>query len=388
MLKSFKYRIYPNKEQGVLFEKHFGCVRFVYNWGLNKKIKAYQKDKSKISCFDLCLELTKIKSEFKWLNDVYSCCLQMSLRNLDNAFTSFFRKNGRFPAFKSKHASKASCQFPSGVKPYFDIGLVYLPKIGAVKAVFDRQFEGKIKTCTLSKTSTGKYFISILVDDGKALPPKKKVTEKSVLGIDVGIKRFATLSDKTKITNPKFLKKSEQRLKVLQRRLSKKQKGSKNRLDAKLKVAKQHEKITNQRDDFLHKLSHELVCENQATMFVCEDLDVKGMMKNSRLAGSISDVAWSRFIGFMRYKCDWYGKTFMQIGRFDASSKICNVCGYVNHGLTLKDRKWRCPDCMVTHDRDVNAAVNIKKFGYIRFQGTGIESKQSPSERLDISSEQ
>lgn len=387
MLKAFKYQVYPTEEQKTSMDKHFGCSRFIYNWALDKKIKAYQQDQTKLSCFELINSLPELKKQNPWLTEVYSQCLQMSIRNLDNAFTSFFRKNNKFPQFKSKHKSKQSCQYPQGISVDFDNNSISFPKIGNVIAILHRQFKGKIKTATLSKTATGKYFISILVDNHIANPKKVEVKEETTIGIDVGIKTFATISNGAKIDNPKFLKQSEQRLKVLQKRLSKKKLNSKNRKESKLLVAKQHEKVTNQRNDFLHKLSYNLVNENQVTMIVCEDLNVKGMMNNHKLAKSISDVAWNRFNSFLEYKCDWYGKTYSQIGRFDASSKICNVCGFTNHALTLKDRSWICPSCKVEHDRDENASINIKKFGYIRFLGTGIESKQSPSERLSVSSE-
>lgn len=387
MLKAFKYQVYPTEEQKSSMDKHFGCSRFIYNWALDKKIKAYQQDQNKISCFELINSLPKLKEEHEWLSEVYSQCLQMSIRNLDNAFTSFFRKNNKFPQFKSKHKSKQSCQYPQGINVDFENNQIFFPKIGKVKSVLHRKFEGKIKTATLSKSSTNKYFISILVDDSEERPNKVIITENTTIGIDVGIKTFATISNGKKVDNPKFLKQSEKRLSILQKRLSKKKLDSKNRKEAKLLVAERHEKVTNQRNDFLHKLSYSLVSENQVAMIVCEDLNIKGMMKNHKLAKSISDVSWNRFNSFLEYKCDWYGKTYSQIGRFDASSKICNVCGFTNNNLTLKDRSWDCSSCKTTHDRDENASINIKKFGYIRFLGTVIELKQSPSEQLNISSE-
>ena len=331
--------------------------------------------------------LPDLKKDYPWLKEVTAQSLQMSLRNLENAFTAFFRKNNKFPRFKSKHKSKLACQFPQNIKVDFENNEISFPKIGNVATILHRIFEGKIKTCTLSKTCTDKFFVSILVETGNELPVKQKVTEEKTLGIDVGIKHFATFSDGRKIDNPKFLKKSEKRLVVLQRRMSKKSRISKNRKDIKLLVAKQHEKITNRRNDFLHKLSHDLVCENQATMFVCEDLNIKGMLKNHKLAKSISDCSWDRFMTFLKYKSDWYGKTYQQIGRFEPSSKMCSVCGFIKSDLTLKDRSWKCDDCNTEHDRDINASINIKKFGYIRFQGSGIEEKQSLSERLGVSPE-
>jgi len=381
MLKSYKYRVYPNEEQKILISKMFGCSRFVYNWGLDKKIKAYETDKTKLTCFDLANQLPELKKHNPWLKEASGQALQMSLRNLDNAFTAFFKKNSRFPKFKSKHSDRQSCQFPQYVKVDFEKNMIVFPKIGETQVIFDRQFDGKIKTTTLRKTLTNKYFVSVLVDDGLELPPKFPITEDLMVGIDVGIKHFATLSTGEKVENPKFLKKSQTRLGILQRKLSKKSKTSMNRKEIKLKVAIHHERIANQRSDFLHKLTHKLVCENQATMFVCEDLNVDGMLKNHCLAKSISDVSWSKFFELMNYKCEWAGKTFTRIGRFDPSSKICHVCGQINHNLQLKDREWTCESCQTHHDRDLNAAINIKKFGFIRSQGTEIESKQSPLER-------
>ncbi len=387
MLKAYKYRLYPTEEQKVLADKHFGCSRFIYNWALDKKTQAYQTNKLRLDYFDLAKDLTKLKGQHTWLGEVYSQCLQSALRNLDNAFVSFFHKKNKFPRFKSKHNSRQSCQYPQGVKVNFTDNTIKFPKIGLVQAVLHRSFEGKIKTVTLSKTPTCKYFVSILVDNEELQPSKMDVTESTTTGIDLGLKHFVTLSNGAKVGNPHLLSQSEQRLKILQRKLSKKQKGSTSYRKARIALALKHERITNQRNDFLHKLSHQLVSENQVTMLVCEDLNVEGMLKTRYLAKAISDVAWSRFNTMISYKCDNFGKTYMQIGRFDSSSKICNECGYTNHELTLAIREWECPQCKAVHDRDINAAINIKKFGYLRFLGTGTEVKQSPSERSDISLE-
>lgn len=387
MVKVFKYRIYPTEEQGYLMDKHFGCSRFVYNWALDKKIKAYQIDKMRITYFDLAKLLPALKLENPWLGESYSQCLQSAIRNLDNAFLLFFKKNNKFPCFKSKHKSKQTCHYPQGVKVDFENNKIKFPKIGEVSAILHRNFNGKVKTVTLSKTPTQKYFASILIDDASELPEKQLICEDTTLGIDVGLKHFATFSDGTKIENPKFLQNAEKRIAIFQKRMDRKPKTSKNRKDMKSIISRQYEKVTNKRKDFLHKLSHKLVCENQATMFVCEDLDIKGMMQNHKLAKSISDVAWSSFNTLISYKCDWYGKTYQQIGRFEPSSKICNVCGFVKHDLTLKDRSWNCMECNTIHDRDINASINIKKLGYFRSLGTRNEVKQSLSERLDVSSE-
>ncbi|MDK2948971.1 MAG: putative transposase [Patescibacteria group bacterium] len=376
--RAYKYRIFPNKEQVELFEKHFGSTRFVFNWGLEKKIKAYQKDKKRLTCFDLINELTKLKKEkdFEWLNEVNSQSLQVSLRNLDNAFTNFFRKQNKFPNFKSKKHNKNSFQIPQHLKLSEKLDI---PKIKDIKIIQHRKLEGKIKTATISKTTTGKYYISILIEQSKDLPKKDKIKDKTTIGIDLGIKTFATISDGRKIDNPKYLKKSERKLKRQQRWLSRKIKGSKNRNKQRIKVALIHEKINNQRSDFLHKFSYELTHEKQVSSIAIEDLNVKGMVKNHYLARSISDVAWSEFKRQLEYKCDWYGKNLLVIGRFEASSKTCS-CGVVNQDLKLSDREWTCKECKTKHDRDILAANNIKKFALIP-QGL---RKSTPPERMAL----
>ena len=361
--KSHKYKIYPNKEQQELFEKHFGSVRFVYNWGLEKKIEAYQKNKKRISCFDLMNELVKLKKkkDFQWLNEVNSQSLQMALKNLDVAFTSFFRKHNEFPRFKSKKNNKNSFQVPQHLKLN---NKLTIPKIPDIKIKLSRPIEGKIKTATISKTPTNKYFIAILVEENKQLPKKPKITEETTIGIDLGIKHFATISDGRKIENPKYLKQSEAKLKRYQRWLSREKRESNNRIKQRLKVALIQEKITNQRSDFIHKLTYQLTHENQVSSIAIEDLAIKNMVKNHYLAKAIADASWHEFRRQLGYKCDWYGKNLLIIGRFEPSSKICS-CGYVNQELKLSDRKWICPKCKTRHDRDILASQNIKRFALI-----------------------
>ena len=377
--KSYKYRISPNKEQQELLEKHFGCVRFVYNWGLSKKIEAYQKDKKRLNCFDLINEVAKLKKEkeFEWLNEINSQSLQMSLRNLDNAFTRFFRKKKGFPNFKSKKKNINSFQIPQYLKL---TDKLTLPKIPDIKIKQHRKLKGKIKTAAVSKTPTGKYYISILTEQNKKLPKKSKINNKTTLGIDLGIKTFATFSDGRKIENPKYLKNSSQKLKKQQRRLSRKIKGSNSRKKQIYKVASLHEKIKNQRSDFLHKITYQLTHDNQVGSIAIEDLNVKGMVKNHCLAQAISDVGWREFRRQLEYKTEWYGKNLLVIGRFEASSKTC-ICGYVNQELTLADREWTCPKCKKTHDRDLLASQNIKRFALIP-QGLGKSS--TPLERTAL----
>ena len=376
--KSYKYRIYPNKKQRELLEKHFGCVRWVYNWGLEKKIEAYQRDKKRLSYFTLTGELTKLKKkkDFQWLREVNSQSLHMALRNLDNAFTAFFRKHSKFPKFKKKKQNRGSFQVPQRLK--LSGNKLTIPKIPNIKIKLSRPIKGKIKTATISRTLTNKYFVSILVEQDKELPKKPKITEKSTIGIDLGIRHFATISDGRKIENPKYLKKSELKLKRCQRWLSRKKKDSNNWQKQRLKVALIYEKIKNQRSDFIHKLTYQLTHENQVKSIAIEDLNVNGLLKNHHLAKVISDVAWREFRRQLEYKCDWYGRNLLVIGRFEASSKTCS-CGYVNQELKLSDEKWTCPKCGKTHDRDLLASQNIKKFALVglgRPELTLVESRQ------------
>lgn len=365
MLKTYKYRIYPTKEQEDLFLKHFNNVRFIYNWGLEKKIKEYEQNNKSLSYFNLAKELTVLKQnkQYSWLYEVANSSLQQSLRHLDNAFTKFFREKKGFPKFKSKKNNKQSYTLPIGVKIDFDTQRIYLPKFKkTIKVKIDRKFCGKIKTCTIKKTPTNKYFISVLVETTDIIPKKPKIEEKTAIGIDLGIKDFAILSTGEKIENQKNLAKLMPKLKVLQKRASKKQKGSNNRKKANLRLALLHEKVTNRRNDFLHKLSHRLTHDNQVNTLCLETLNVQGMIKDHRLAQAISDVSRSKFNDYLDYKTEWYGKNLIRIGQFEPSSKVCSVCGNINNELKLSDREWSCKNCHTHHDRDVNASKNILKF--------------------------
>lgn len=381
--KTHKYRIYPNREQRELLEKHFGSVRWVYNWGLEKKVRSYQENEKRISCFDLIKELTKLKKieDFQWLNEVNSQSLQMALRNLDNAFTNFFRKQNKFPQFKSKKNNRQGFQIPQHLR--LDNKLT-IPKIPNIKIKLSRKIEGKIKTATISKTPTNKYFISILVEQNKELPLKPKIKGETTMGVDFGIKTFATISDSRKLDNPKFLDKSLKQLKRQQRWLSRKVKGSNNRNKQRQKVALVSERVRNQRSDFLHKFSYRLTHEKQVESIAIEDLNVSEMIKNHHLARVISDVAWREARRQLAYKCDWYGRNLLVIGRFEPSSKICS-CGAINHELRLADREWICPVCGTKHDRDLLASQNIKKFALIgsgRPESTLVESRGSKAHSL------
>jgi len=365
MMKAFKFRLYPTATQAIQLNQHIGCCRFVYNWALDQKIKSYEQTGKSISRFDVNKLLPALKASNEWLNEVNSQSLQGMTKQVESAFTLFFREKRGFPKFKSKKNPVQSFPVPQNYTVDFEKRTVKLPKIGEIKAVLHRKFEGKPKTATVSRRCKGDYYISILVEDGKEFPKKQGFSESTTVGIDVGIKDFAVLSTGEKIENPKYLKNSLQRLKVLQKRVSKKQKGSKNRAKAKQRVAVLHEKITNQRNDFQHKLSYRLVSDSENQAIAVETLNVKGMEKNHHIAQAIGDSAWSDFIRKLEYKAEWFGKTVLRIGQFEPSSKLCSECGYYNKELQLKEREWICPDCKTKHDRDVNGAINIKKFALI-----------------------
>ena len=359
MLKSYKYRIYPDQNQKELLSKIFGQVRFVYNLGLETKIQAYTGNKKHLTCFDLNKQITDLKKDIEWLNESPSQALQMSIRNLDNAYTNFFRGAG-FPKFKSKY-SKQSFQLPQGVKLSENKKQIYIPKLKMVDIDYHREFKGDIKTITVSKSVTNKYYISILVDNKKEKPEKKPIKLETTVGIDLGIKDLAITSDGKKFENQGFLKSNLRLLRIEQRSLARKQKGSNHYKKQKLKVALLHEHIKNQRFDYLHKISKFLV-DNYDTICI-ENLATSNMMKNKKLSRAIGDVGWYMFKSFLEYKCDWYGKNLSIIGRFDPSSKTCSKCGSINKDLTLNDREWTCQVCGYQHDRDINAAINIRNFG-------------------------
>ena len=381
MLQAYKYRMYPNREQVASLLQHILACRFVYNSSLEQKIRAYEREGQKLSCFDLNTRLPALKEEHPWLKEVNSQSLQSANKNLDNAFTRFFREKKGFPRFKSKKNPVQSFQVPQHYTVDFERGWVKLPKIGEVKTTLHRTFTGEMKYATVSVTSTGTWFISILVDDGTPEPASVPFALDTTLGIDVGLTDFATLSTGEKVENPRLLKNSLQRLKVLQQRVSRKVKGSKNRKKAIQQLARCHEKVANQRNDFLHKLSFRVVSENQA--IAVESLNVAGMQKNHCLARSISDASWSTFFTILEYKCQKYGKTLLKIGRFEPSSKICSTCGYLKRDLTLSDREWICPDCGTHHDRDINAAINIKKFALQDQNLVGVSGVERTVEPVD-----
>jgi putative transposase len=356
MYKAYKYRIYPTEKQKELIEKHFGACRFIYNLALETKIEAYKKGLS-LSRFNLQSQMVELKEDLPWMYEVNSQSLCNSLLNLDSAYKKFF-KGGGFPRFKAKHG-RQSYQCPQGTK--LSNGKLCIVKFQeGVKISLSRTFEGKIKTTTISRTPTGKYYASILVDSAIVIPDKAKVN--NVIGLDLGLNHFLITSEGEKIDNPRHLRAAMDRLKVLQRRLSRKKKGSQNRKKAIHRLAVQHERVTNKRLDFLHKVSTKLVRDNQTDTICMENLAVKNMIKNHNLAQAISDVSWGKFLDLVKYKCDWYGKNLILIDRFYPSSKTCSDCGVINNDLKLSDRTWVC-ECGSVHDRDINAAKNIRNSG-------------------------
>jgi len=361
MISAVRYRIYPKDSQKESLAKAFGSCRFLYNKALNHKKSSYESSKTNVSYKELATTfLHSLKEEFPWLRETPSQALQQSLRHLDSAYNCFFKKHNKFPKFKSKY-SKQAISLPQGVKVTFEDNTITLPKMGKVKARLHKTFEGDIKTCTVSKTTTNKYYISVLIDNHKELP--QIIKGDNFIGIDLGIKRFLTYSTGEYVKNPKFYDQSIDKLQKLQKILSRKVKGSKNYLKIKLKIAILCEKILNQRDNFLHQLSKDIISKNN--VIVTENLDVKSLMEksNSSMSRNIGDTSWSKFITMLKYKAAWSGKQLIQVGRYDPTSKKCSNCGDIYHNLKLEERTWICEGCGKEHDRDHNAAINILKFG-------------------------
>lgn len=378
MKRAYTYKIKPTVKQQHQLLQAFGCARFIYNWGLDIKTKAWTNEHKSVSYFELAHELTQLKQteEHKWLKNVPNVCLQQSLRCLDNAYTQFFKAKKGFPNFKSKKHSKDVAKYVEAVHFDFENWKVKIPKCGWVKLCHNKAFDlsaCKIGTLTVSRDKCGEYWCSIVVETAEQIKPKTKVSESTAVGIDLGIKDYAILSDGTKYGNPKFYERSQRRLKLLQQRFARTKKGSNRHEIMRLKVAKQYRKITNSRIDFLHKLSTDVV--NRFDTICLENLNVDGMLKNHNLAKSIQSASWSEFVRQIKYKSEWYGKNVIFIGRFEPSSKTCSNCGYVNSNLKLSDRGWVCPVCGEYHDRDVNAAMNIKNMALNPQALVGFEEK-------------
>jgi putative transposase len=367
-LKAYKYRIYPSDAQVVFFAKTFGCCRFVWNKMLDEQLNAYKK-KERIPR----PTPAKYKKEFPFLKEVDCFALVAVQNHIKNAFRNHFknRKQFKLPKFKKKRDKQSYTTYNvhDSIRVDFERRLLYLPKLReGVKIELHRKFDGKIKSVTVSRTNDGKYYASILVETenrrNKVVEPKSKAC-----GVDLGLEHFATVTNdfgSYKVEHPKYLRRGEERLRRLQKSFSKKQKGSKNSEKAKLRLARQHAYISNARNDFLHKLSKAIIDENQVV--VVEDINVKGLLK-TKLAKSISDSGWSKFLTYLRYKAEWYGRTFIQVDRFFPSSKLCHRCGYKTEDLALHDRTWCCPAFGEKHDRDINASINLYLVGLGRHGG-------------------
>ena len=359
MNKGVKFRAYPNKEQQNLINQTLGCCRFIYNMGLEMRNKAFENGE-KVNYSKTSAMLTELKrsDEFSFLRDADSVALQQSLRDLDRGFINFFQKRARYPRFKSKHNNHQSYRTINQNNKIRIVGkYIRLPKLGYVK-IRQTMEVGHINNVTIERTPTGKYFVVLSVE----FEPKLRQNNGDSIGIDVGIKEFYSDSNGNVVNNPKFLEKSLKRLGREQRRLSRKKKDSNNRNKQRIRVAKVYEKITNQRDDFLQKISTMLISENQV---ICiEDLKIKNMVRNRKLARCISSVSWGKFFSMLEYKANWYGNKLVKVPTIYPSSQTCSCCGYKNPLVkNLAVRKWECPNCHSKHDRDVNASINILNKG-------------------------
>jgi putative transposase len=365
MKKAFKYRLYPTAEQQKCLAKQFGSARFVYNNALAFKKEAYDKEGKHSSKYDLIKRLVSLKQEFSWLTECDSQVLQQSIGNLDRAFSNFFAHRAGFPQFKNKYA-RQSIQYPQRVKVDQENNTIYLPKVGWIKIILHRPFDGKIKTVNVSQTVTGKYYASILCDTEIQEPPLVQNIEK-IVGLDLGLHDLVVSSEGLTTGNPKFIKRASANLTRKQKKLSRKTKGSKRRKKAGLLVAKAHEKVVGSRSNFQHVWSKQLVDENQA--IIVEDLNIKGMVKNRKLSKAISDASWHSLLTKLEYKSAWQGKHLVKIDRFYASTKTCNSCGQKQE-MELSQRVYSC-SCGWYQTRDINAALNIRKQGIEKLKAAG-----------------
>lgn len=371
MLRATKVRIYPDENQAEFLRAQFGAVRFVYNKSLFIKKHFYEKKRvnlKPLSDIKPLLAVAKRSRKYHWLKDYDSIALQEAVRNLNKAYQNFFSKTTKsgFPKFKSRHGNQSSYHC-TGIKVFEDS--IQIPKVGLIKANIHREITGKVKSITLSLTKTGKYYASILVDDGEAMPEKIHEISK-VSGIDLGLSHFAITSDGKKIDNPRFTKRAEKNLRRKQRQLSRKKKGSANRAKARLIVAKCHEKLANSRSDFQHKLSRTMIDENQAV--IVETLKSANMMKNKRLSKHIADASWYSFVNKLSYKAEESGKHLIKLDQWFAGSKTCHSCKAKAEKMPLNIRHWTCPSCESENDRDINAALNHLYQGVLILKAAGL----------------
>lgn len=374
-VKAIKVKIYPNKKQSELINKHFGCCRLVYNWGLEQKIKYYTSTKKSLPKYSLINKIIELKKEKEFLEEVHSQSLQQSIIDLDSAFCHFFRHNNKFPRFKSKNNPKQSYRLPQGFEVSRDKKAIKIPKLKWIKFrdKFSVPKDADFRNITISREGN-EYFVSICYKTNDIIKIKQTPKLDKILGIDLGVTTLATFSDGTKTKNPRHFKKDEGKLATEQQKLSKiKNKELKSYQKQKEKVNKIHKKIRNTRKDFLHKLTTSLVKNQDWTSYTMEDLAIKQTLQDNftSMSKAIGDAGWRMFRTMMTYKCEDNGKNLLIIGRFDPSSKTCSVCGHIYQKLGRDEKEWTCSSCKTKHDRDTNAAKNIKNFGFRKYLEVG-----------------
>lgn len=381
MIKAYKYRIYPNEEQKELFAKTFGCVRYVYNWGLNLKTSEYEENNRNVGITELMNRLSsELKRECEWLNEVNAQSLQSALRNLNDAYQRFFEKKACYPRFKKKKGTQTFSN-PQTSSIDFKRGLLHIRKAKNIKIKIHRKFKAdRIHNVVISMDSDGKYYASILVDTFEQPLPKSPVSESTTIGLDSGLNTLITCSDGRKVPAPTCFQDNERKRRLLNRKLSRKKRGSNSYEKARKRLGKLHAKGRHFHFDYLHKLTYQLTHENQVRTICVEDLNAQEFIDNKRLFHVAQDASVGRFLKFLSYKCDWYGINYIKIGKYQPSSKTCSTCGFIKKNLKLKTRRWVCPKCGTHHDRDYNASLNIKSFGLktLRTERTEVKLTECP----------
>lgn len=364
MLRAYKYRIYPTDEQKVMFAKTFGCCRYVYNWALEMKELLYWKHNVIVSMFDMkSMVVHELRQKAPWLKEVSQNALAYAVADLYEGYTNYFQGRAEKPTNRIKRGRQHYHDRGVGLKVDFKNGLIFVPKLKGIRCVFHRRFKGRIKQVGIELLTSGVYNASLLVDDGNPMPKKAPIDPDKTIGIDMGMKHYVVTSDGLTDEPVHYAKEQKRKLKLLQRRMDKKVIGSRKFGIYKHRIAKLHQHVANKRHDHINKLTHYLAYENQATTICVEDLDIAGMKQNKHLAYNLEEVSIGEFYRQLKYKCDWAGKNYIKISQYAPSSKRCSKCGYIYRKLTIDDREWTCPECGTHHDRDFNAAVNIKHFG-------------------------